>query len=340
MSLYPWQSATLPDYVLLDPTASKRLARWLQRQDGPRAYLFDVHDLPREASPVLLALVEPSRPRQVDELLRMPDGTSSQVWLWSPLALDALAAHLGAPIKPASSLGRIVFRYYDPRLLSRLPTILRPPQWQQLMAPLSHCAGQDGEGKGFEWQGEAVADATPADWELDDEQLERCGDWGLALLMLAAYWAWWTYGPDERVYSTRAYNYNERTVAAFTVNGQQGLNVSRKGKEDIAGGGGGIVVGQVIDVNRPLVVEWQMDYATMEDAFAKRPGPAYRAVLPPLREQPGIPDNASRLVLHFYPDHVEADFDQSYLAGSGSWVEPRAPRGDGGKAQPIAPLFR
>lgn len=180
MSFYPWQSATLPDYVLLDPTASKRLARWLQRQGGPRAYLFDAHDLPREASPVLLSLAQPSGPRQVDELLRLPDGTPSLVWLWSPLELDALAAHLSAPIKPASPLGRIVFRYYDPRLLSRLPTILQPPQWQQLMAPLNRCAGQDGEGKGFDWEGEAMADAMPVDWELDDEQLERCGDWGLA----------------------------------------------------------------------------------------------------------------------------------------------------------------
>ncbi|WP_199154888.1 hypothetical protein [Chromobacterium sp. ASV23] len=169
---------------------------------------------------------------------------------------------------------------------------------------------------------------------------------GLLMMLLAgAYWAWYEYGPDERVFSTRAYNYNSRSIAQFRVNGQSGLNVFGKEKNEIAGGGGGIVVGSVIDVNRPLVVEWQMDYATMADAFAHRAGPAYRAVLPPLRQYPGVPDNAIRLVLHFYPDHVEAEFDQMGEVKNRQYVGPpivpaRAPRGDGGKAQPIEPFMR
>lgn len=169
---------------------------------------------------------------------------------------------------------------------------------------------------------------------------------GLLMMLLAgAYWAWYQYGPDERVFSTRAYNYNQRSIAQFRVNGQSGLNVSGKEGSEIAGGGGGIVIGSVIDVNRPLVVEWQMDYSSVAAMDAGEVPKAYKAVLPPLREHPGVPDNATRLVLHFYPDHVEADFDQMGEIKNRQYVGPpdapaRAPRGDGGKAQPIEPFMR
>ena len=46
----------------------------------------------------------------------------------------------------------------------------------------------------------------------------------LALLLLGAYWAWWTYGPDERVYSTRTWNYNKRGIAEVQINGMSAGN--------------------------------------------------------------------------------------------------------------------
>ncbi len=168
---------------------------------------------------------------------------------------------------------------------------------------------------------------------------------GLLMMLLAgAYWAWYEYGPDERVFSTRTWNYNPIGIAEIRINNLSAGNALPIEHGYLAGGGG-IVVGQVIDVNRPLVVKWQIDYATMEDALAQKPGPAYQAILPPLRQHPGVPKDASTLVLHFYPDHVEADFEQEGEVKNGKYVgpgevKPRPPRGDGGKAQPIQPFMR
>ncbi|MEJ8676895.1 hypothetical protein [Chromobacterium amazonense] len=168
---------------------------------------------------------------------------------------------------------------------------------------------------------------------------------GLLMMLLAgAYWAWYEYGPDERVFSTRTWNYNQRAIAEVRVDGRSGGNAMPI-EEGYLAGGGGIVVGQMIDVNKPLVVEWQMEYSSVAAMDAGEVPKAYRAVLPPLREDPGIPADASTLVLHFYPDHVEADFEQEGEVKNGKYVgpgevKPRPPRGDGGKAQPIQPFMR
>ena len=169
----------------------------------------------------------------------------------------------------------------------------------------------------------------------------------LGLLMILAigfYWVWHVCGPDERVFSTRTWNYNHRAIAEVRIDGRSGGNAMPI-EEGYLAGGGGIVVGQVIDVNKPLVVEWQMEYSSVAAMDAGEVPKAYRAILPALREAPGVPADASTLVLHFYPNHVEADFEQEGEVKNGKYigpgeVKPRLPRGDGGQAQPIQPFMR
>ncbi|POA97308.1 hypothetical protein C2134_15805 [Chromobacterium sinusclupearum] len=180
MMEYPWRNAALPTYVLLDPTADDKLARWLTAFAGEQQWLFDGLGLPREASPVLLTLDDNMPVARLQQLLTMSHHVPAVVWLWSALSAEQLAAHLASMIQPETSLGKIVFRYYDPRLLSRLPDILTTEQWQLLCAPVSSLACMDAEQQWFEWSvptGQIAADAA---WELEDAQLDACANWGLA----------------------------------------------------------------------------------------------------------------------------------------------------------------
>lgn len=180
MMEYPWRNAALPTHVLLDPTADDKLARWLTAFAGEKQWLFDGLGLPREASPVLLTLDDSIPTARFKPLLTMSHRVPAVVWLWSALSTEPLAAHLASMIKPETSLGKIVFRYYDPRLLSRLPDILTAEQWQLLCTPLSSLACMDAEQQWFEWRVTVGQAPTDVAWMLEDAQLDACANWGLA----------------------------------------------------------------------------------------------------------------------------------------------------------------
>lgn len=175
---YPWQQPHLPSHLLLDPGNSPRWQQWLAGSMLPRLALFHYLELPCAASPFLLDCAGMDDTAW-QTILRLNRRHAAVAYLWSSLPASQLAPQLASRIRPHTSLGQIVFRYYDPRLWSRLPTVLNPAQWQQLMAPLDACAMHDPDGCWFEWAcGPAVA-AGHEPWQLDDDVLEACADWGL-----------------------------------------------------------------------------------------------------------------------------------------------------------------
>jgi Protein of unknown function (DUF3304) len=98
---------------------------------------------------------------------------------------------------------------------------------------------------------------------------------------------------DTRSVTFVGYNYTERPIFTFSVNGVGGGNIF------VNGGGGSLACCGDITIGKPAVIKWMYSYTKKQyEAGLREETHTATVIVPP----PQIP-TAGYLEVHFYPDH-------------------------------------
>ena len=117
---------------------------------------------------------------------------------------------------------------------------------------------------------------------------------------------------DTRAVTVTGYNYTERPIYTFSVNGAGGSNLFAKEKH----GGGAFSCCTEITIGKPAVIKWMYSYTKKQyEAGLREENHTSTVTVPPSE----VPD-ADFLEVHFYPDH-HVELALVKFPGEARWSE-------------------
>ncbi|AZN35562.1 DUF3304 domain-containing protein [Iodobacter ciconiae] len=122
----------------------------------------------------------------------------------------------------------------------------------------------------------------------------------LVVLSLAAWWIWSSFLQEESYgVCFQGFNYTDKIISEYYVNGMGGGNISKKPDDYAYGGGGGFSCGA--SVSGPQVkVKWLFNRNSVAEIDAGVPPETHEVTLP----MPKAESRSSRYFqVHIYPDH-------------------------------------
>jgi Protein of unknown function (DUF3304) len=135
--------------------------------------------------------------------------------------------------------------------------------------------------------------------------------WVMGLFLLSSCSA-----EDTRSVTVVGYNYTERPIYTFSVNGAGGSNLFAKEKH----GGGAFSCCTEITVGKPAVIKWVYDTTEKQyEAGLREENHSTTITVPP----PTVSE-ASYLEVHFYPDH-HVELALVKFPGKARWSEIKNP---------------
>lgn len=142
-------------YAVLDAARSDDVLRWIQRSQRSALSLYDGPSASALASvcPYLVSLGRD--PRVVEDLVKRSWGQAWGIFVGSRATLPDLRRHLRRFLVVVGREGRVLFRFYDPRVLRRFIPACTPDEARLFCGPLTAIVleSEDGEAAGWSCPG-------------------------------------------------------------------------------------------------------------------------------------------------------------------------------------------